>query len=186
MHDEEHALVGVEMLHCPPDEVSFCNRVRGARLLWPGGDTWVEFRRIPDIDLPKPYDAPVTERHPTGVDDDAIEPRVEVGWVTERREVPPGRDERLLDSVPGVHLGAEDRHRQPVQVIDAHPRQVIEGGRVSMLGEADQARFQVRCRQWVDRRSGQGGSPACDLAAREYLDVLSLRHVPTDLLTFYP
>jgi len=102
MHHENHALVGVETLHRTPDEVSFRDRVRWARLLQPDGDTRTEFRRIPDIDLPKPNDATMTERHPTGVDDDAIEPRVEAGRVAERREVSPSRDERRLDGVLGI------------------------------------------------------------------------------------
>jgi hypothetical protein len=73
-----------------------------------------------------------------GVREDAMEPRLEAGRVTQGSELGPGRDQCGLDGVLRQVEIAEDPHRDPKAAVAHHARQGVERFRVAPLRLADQ------------------------------------------------
>ena len=73
------------------------------------------------------------------VGEDAVEPRLEAGRVTQRSELGPGRDQGGLDGVLGQVDVAEDPHRDRQASVADHARQGVERFRVAPLRLFDQS-----------------------------------------------
>jgi hypothetical protein len=73
-----------------------------------------------------------------GVGEDAVEPRLEAGRVTQGPEFGPGRDQRGLDGVLRQVEIAEDPHRDPEASVAHRAREGVERFRVPSLRQADQ------------------------------------------------
>ncbi len=77
-----------------------------------------------------------------GVDEDSSRPGVERERVTEPRQLPPDRHQRLGDGVAGVGLVAEDRHGRPLHRLDPPGDQRRERVDVAGLGPPDERGIQ--------------------------------------------
>src|SRR5262249_4777234 len=81
---------------------------------------------------------PAAQLGAAGVDDDPLEPGVEVARLAQLAQLPPGRDERLLDRVPRVGVVAEDRPGRPERPVQLARDDALEGGLVAGGGAADE------------------------------------------------
>ena len=76
--------------------------------------------------------------HVTGVHDQAIEPGVEALRFTERRQIAPRTEERLLGGVLGPIPVAQDAHCQGEAAVDVTRRQLGERGTIAVRSPVDE------------------------------------------------
>lgn len=79
-----------------------------------------------------------TQRVETGIDDESMEPRVEPIRVSQRGQVTPGSDARLLDRVPRQVRVPEDQSGGSVQARDGGAGKHSEGVMIASLGPLDE------------------------------------------------
>ena len=90
------------------------------------------------LDLADPDRVAVADGHAAGIDDDPIEPALDVGRIPKTTKLASYSHERLLDRVTGIGLGPQNREGEPVRVIDLRLGEAPEGGAVSPLGPSDE------------------------------------------------
>ena len=82
--------------------------------------------------------APTARDVETGIDDEATQPGIEPVGIAQRRQVPPGSDEPVLDRVARELGVPKDQTRGGVQARDLRPGERFEGVMIAPLRSLDQ------------------------------------------------
>ena len=89
-------------------------------------------RQVSSIEDDLPIPTPLTERLAAGIDQDAGQPRVEAGRVSQLREIDPCRHEGFLGGVMGLGFVAQDGASRPQHSIGS--RQDEKGKGITVAG----------------------------------------------------
>ena len=119
MEDDHGPLVGVEAAEAALELVAIGEVERGVGLGTPSS-------RLADLRLDRPPRSSPLGLAIARADEQAVEPGLEAVGVTQRRDVAPGGDERLLGGVLGPLIVAQDQTGDGVEPADREARQLRE------------------------------------------------------------
>ena len=94
-------------------------------------------------DVPGDHPGGPSQPISAGVDEDPVEPRLELRDVTQRRPLLPGLDERVVGRVLGVRRVTQDRPGEAVGRVEVLVRQAFEGGGGILAARVDDGRVLI-------------------------------------------